>query len=316
MKTNVFQAITSALIVYFLALMAGLIPSVSFADNGSQTLTIQNVTLQPGDVINFEGGVATHLGPNDTYGHTGMYLGIVDGQKKFMDFTTTKNKKTNDPYRGRISSAEQFLSDNTGHKTFYVYRLNGAYTVSPERLVAKAKYIAEHQTWGVNADCASAAASALSAATGKDIKTFRPDAYADSHQFDPVSLPIKIGTALNELKGIPDNGLINGTWSGTALSSESQRFGVTLHIQNVTGGTGNFEGCGGTLSGGSSGGNLYVYRLNITFGRRTKVDESGCVDGTIQLTLRDSGKEADYRWNGSDVDGTPMFSEGVLHKTR
>jgi hypothetical protein len=322
MKTGLLHMLFKASMVYFLALMAAFLPAASFAES-SQNLTLMKVVeLRPGDVINFLGGPAAHAVSGDTYGHTAMYLGIVDGEKKFLDFTTTKTNLGKGLYKGRILNAEEFLSANsTGvlrHTEFDVFRLdpaNPSYKVNQPILVKQAQDIAQKGVWGVTTECASAVAKALSVATGTKVNVLRPDGYAESNQFVSASpVRVKIETALSELKGVPDSGKINGIWSGEAVSSESFKFDVTLKLQNVTGGTGDFGGeCGGDLSGGYQGNGTYVYRLVITYGRRTRVEEDGCVDGTIKLVLG-SENIVDYSWHGTDVDGTALSSHGTLFK--
>lgn len=321
MKKIVFQAIIKISIIYLLVVIAGLIPTASFADD-NQNLTIQNVELHPGDVINLRDGAAIYINAGDTGGHAAMYLGIVDDKQKFLDFTITKKIAGEDgKFRGRILNAEEFLNASSkSHADFDVFRLKDM-KVEQGKLAAAAKKIAEKQNWvlpsvnGFSTTCAGAVAQVLSASTPKPIGfTYRPDRLTDENGLFERTSPVtvNIGAALSEIKGV-DN--IIGTWNGTALSSESQRFNVNLTIQNVAGGTGDFGGCGGTLSGGSAGSNVYRYNLNITDHRRTTIEESGCVDGTVILNLRDGGRDADYRWDGRDVDGTQMFSDGVLHKT-
>jgi hypothetical protein len=328
MKTKVLKTFIGVSMVYFLTLTAAFLPTTSFAEN-SQNLTIQTVELHPGDVINFLGGPATIGGANYTWGHSAMYLGIVDGEKKFLDFTTTKKNKAKYPYLGRILNAEEFLSENykgwMGHTEFDVFRLSDTNTkVNQEILAKKAQEFAnDRNSWSPTNNCAHVVAKVLTAATdpNTEIKVENPSGFAEEVAggfgfYQLANGRVNIQAALNEVKEIPVTDSIIGTWEGSAISSQSLRFGVTLKIQNVTGGTGYFEGCSGTLSGTSSGGNVYLYNLNITEGRRTTVEESGCVDGTIILTLKNDGRDADYHWDGRDVDGTSMSSDGELHKTK
>ena len=304
-----------------LGLVAALmISSACFADDG-QNLVIQNVILEPGDVISFLGGGGSAVIPGDTYGHTGMYLGVdpVTNEKVFLDFTTDKEG----PYRGRISGAKKFLSENSSHIEFDVHRLNDNSMVDQEKLIAQAKDIAENKEFGALIDCANASSRTLSAATGLDIIAIRPDMYTENSQFRQASpVRINIEKALGELGGAPDDGVVNGTWAGSATSvtenTERVDFTVTLHIQNVTSGTSRVDWnggyCAGVLSGGYEGNQTYSYQVHYTEGNlRTSMQEQGCLDGSVRLVLGSDGI-AHYTWNGTDLDGTAASVGTVLEK--
>jgi hypothetical protein len=110
-------------------------PAASFADEDQDLFILKTLILKPGDVINFKGGWGAVLGVGE-YGHTGMYLGKDpdSGKPMFLDFTITK-KGRNPEFGGRVSSEEEFLNDNIGHKEFNVYRLNGTETLDQKKLL-------------------------------------------------------------------------------------------------------------------------------------------------------------------------------------
>lgn len=224
MKTNAFQATIKILAGYFLAFLAVLLPVDLMAMDNNQNLFIQNVELRPGDVINLLGGPGAQVFAGDDYGHTAMYLGIVDGEKKFLDFTTTKGK---DVYKGRILSEKNFLSENSeehrlGHESFDVYRVE--YEVAQDKLVKEARAIAKAGIWGLSADCASAVARSLSVATGQNIVALRPDKYAETDQFKPVGMRINIRAAMNEVPGAQ----ISGEWRGSYRYDDRDRTGEVV----------------------------------------------------------------------------------------
>ena len=225
MKIKVFQALIGVPVICFLTLMAGLLPADSFAADDSQNFVIQNATIQPGDVINFQNGPFTYLGSNLDYGHTGLYLGRVNGEPAFMDFTTRKDNAKNDEYHGRISNAAKFLSDNLGHGEFNVYRLNGDYDMDRDKLVAKAQEIARDSTWQLWNNCAQNTAKALSAALPPEaaVKVLQPDDDTNLEQFVPVSLSINIKEALKETQKVPTQ--VSGTWYGTYSYDDPKRAG-------------------------------------------------------------------------------------------
>ncbi len=177
----------------------------AYSGNNDQTLIIlKTVIFQPGDIINFRGGWGAVLGGGD-YGHTGMYLGKDPTTDKplFLDFTTDKQGRNPKEFRGRISSEEEFLRDNLGHKEFDVFRLNNLEALSAPnfqpRLLETAQEIARDKTFGALIDCANAASRALSAAANLPIVEIRPDGFAEDTRFDPVSLTVNIKDALDEL---------------------------------------------------------------------------------------------------------------------
>lgn len=199
MKQNISIKLILGLMVTFSALAAVFLPTSAFSKE-SQNLRILTITeLQPGDLINFSGGWGAFLGAGE-FGHTGMYLGKnpKTGEKVFLDFTTSKKGRKKTEFHGRISSAEEFLTDNIKHEEFSVYRFDGPYK-SPdfqERLFDSATDIARDKTYGNFTDCASAATRALSDATGSSIIIFNPNKIPD--EFKLVALSVNIKDALAE----------------------------------------------------------------------------------------------------------------------
>jgi len=176
-----------------------------FADENQDIFILKTLILKPGDVIELKGGWGAVLGVGE-YGHTGMYLGKEpeSGKPVFLDFTTTK-KGRNPEFRGRISSEEEFLNDNIGHKEFNVYRLNSTGALDQKKLLKAAQDIAKHEMYGAT-DCVNAAAKALSIAANlpSPIVQINPNGLADDFRFDPSSLNVNIKDALDELKSEND----------------------------------------------------------------------------------------------------------------
>ena len=151
-----------------IAVMILAILSVSFAFG--QTVTYQGVTLEPGDVINFHKGPVT-AGNLISYGHSGMYLGMdpLTGKQTFLDFNIGNGEH-------RLPSEREFLNNNAElHSGFDVFRLGGAQKLDPKMLLEAARVVANkqydlagHSYFSEN--CASAIASVLSEATGRDIQ--------------------------------------------------------------------------------------------------------------------------------------------------
>jgi hypothetical protein len=175
-------------------------------------ITIQQATLEPGDVINFTGGGAT-LGGIRKYGHTGLYLGIDPVTKKpaFLDFTTDSTKggtllhKSNKAFNSKILGLEEFLSDNISHPSFDVFRLKDRSTLDQKALIRTAKVIASEEIFCVGGEvCSSAAARVLSAGTGVEVDVFSPDGFANSPQFqrhpDLQNRSIDVAKALVEAR--------------------------------------------------------------------------------------------------------------------
>jgi hypothetical protein len=207
-KTKRFPTLIDCLTFgFFLMILAVCQPSAAFAEESQDLMMLNSVVLVPGDVINFKGGWGAVLGVGES-GHTGMYLGRdpATNEPAFLDFTTTKKERGAQEFRGRISTEAEFLSDNISHVEFNVYRLHdnrsfsGEMTLNREVLLASARDIAAHKTFGAMIDCANAASRALSLAAGMSIGEVRPDGFADDFRFDAVSLTVNISDALRELK--------------------------------------------------------------------------------------------------------------------
>lgn len=302
MKTKLIQTGRIA-VVCLLALILGLMPTLSRADNTGQNLTIQNVTLQPGDVINLRGGFASYVNPGDTGGHAAMYLGLVDERQKFLDFTTTKKAEgENAIFRGRILDVEEFLNASAkSHDDFDVYRIKDAEVIQ-EKLAAAAKHIAEKQNWVIpSADSfsttyAGAVAQALSAATNKKIGfTYRPDALTDENGLFKRTSPITVNlrTALNERLGVQ----ISGTWRGTYSYDDRERAGETGDFAMMVNQQG--SAISGTITDNEAGSATFsgtfdpkTMQINFTktygSGGHDQIDYRGVVDS--------SGNTAAGRW--------------------
>jgi hypothetical protein len=107
---------------------------------------------------------------------------------------------------------------------------------------------------------------------------------------------------------------IVGKWVGTlqqqpAATSSSYQGEFTL--SSPTSGTSRYSSlsCGGTLSGGETGG-VYRFRESITFGGATATS-GGCIDGNIEMVV--SGDTATLNWSGS-WKGQSIVVSGTLHR--
>ena len=211
-----FQKLILVSMVSFLLLIAVFFPPSFFAQPGHNLIIMNEdrtpVELQPGDVINLSGGIATVTGATTIWGHSAMYLGLVDGEKKFLDFTTPKKEHTNenDLYQGRILNLKEFLSENQSHKEFNVFRfLNISTTtiieVDQPILVAKAKKIAQKEKWTPINNCARVVAKVLSAATkGRKFNVRAPDGFDNASEFyQPAPGKVNIKAALKNLEQVP-----------------------------------------------------------------------------------------------------------------
>jgi hypothetical protein len=213
MKTKVFQTLIRGSMVFFLLLIAVFRPTSSFAEN-SHNLIIQDengtpLELQPGDVINLSGGIAILTGVTTIWGHSAMYLGIVDGKKMFLDFTTPKKEHTNknDLYQGRILNEIDFLSENLSHEKFDVFRFISSNTetiikVDQCILATEAKKIAKDGTWFLINNCAHVVANILSAATNDtQFDVWTPDGFDKTSWFSQLAGGrVNIKAALNNAK--------------------------------------------------------------------------------------------------------------------
>ena len=90
---------------------------------------------------------------------------------------------------------------------------------------------------------------------------------------------------------------IVGTWSGTIQQPGSGSYAGEMTFDSPTSGSSRYPslGCGGTLSGGGSGG-VYRFRETITYGRATATT-GGCIDGQIDLSIH--GNRMSWSWSGS-----------------
>jgi hypothetical protein len=146
---------------------------------GDDRITYQGVTLRPGDIVNFYGGMFTK-GPSPlTYGHSALYLGVdpQTGQRSFLDFTTSKERER--PYLGRILPEMEFLTVSAkAHEAFDLYRLPDVYRVDQRRLLLEAKLVSVPDvSFGFDYVCATAGARVLSKATGHTFNVTSPDSF-------------------------------------------------------------------------------------------------------------------------------------------
>lgn len=304
MEMKVLKTFIGISMVYFLALIAAFLPTASFADD-NQNLTIQTVELHPGDVINFRNGPATFMDYNDTWGHSAMYLGIVDGEKKFLDFTTNKNKSL---YKGRILNEKDFLFDNSHgflkHEEFDVFRLSDTNTkVNQDILVKKAQDIARDTKWTPRTNCSRVVAEVLSAATDTEIKVRTPSGFAEGVEggfgfYQLANGRVNIATALNERQGVQ----ISGEWRGAYSYDDSERAGeevnftMTVNQQGsaISGRIRDNEIGGATFSGNFDANTMQINFTKTYGGDKPQVAYSGSV----------SGNTAAGRWHIGDYAGS------------
>lgn len=88
-----------------------------------------------------------------------------------------------------------------------------------------------------------------------------------------------------------------GTWTGTVQQAGEAPYPAEMTLTSPSSGSSNYPSlnCGGTLSGGGSGG-VYRFRESITHGRATATS-GGCIDGTIEMVVRGNGMQ--WSWSGS-----------------
>lgn len=156
----------------------------AFAQN--QTVTYQGVTLQPGDVINFYGGIFT-TGGFLTYGHSALYLGVdpQTNQRVFLDFTTTEKyyggpaKKPERAFVGRILSEKEFwVASARSHNAFDVFRLRDVSRLKQGPMLQAARDVAiPANSFFFSRVCSTAVAAVLSQATGSKIRAWTPDGF-------------------------------------------------------------------------------------------------------------------------------------------
>jgi len=90
---------------------------------------------------------------------------------------------------------------------------------------------------------------------------------------------------------------IVGTWTGTVNQAGEPPYPAEMTLTSPSSGSSNYSSlrCGGTLSGGGSGG-AYRFRESITHGRATATS-GGCIDGTIEMVVH--GDSMQWSWSGS-----------------
>lgn len=149
-----FAVIGASLVMVLIYISLQWASQVAVAWSADHTLKLAGQSLEPGDVINFRGGLFQFVGREevflrDGYGHTGMYLGRDDqGVPKFLDFqavdkdTYLSEKKilTGDEFVYRYYSADP-------DRTFDVFRPQAK--VPAERLLATADYLATNFKFGL-----------------------------------------------------------------------------------------------------------------------------------------------------------------------
>ncbi|MFZ2031036.1 MAG: hypothetical protein WAU68_12050 [Vitreimonas sp.] len=146
--------------------------------------TYGGVTLRPGDVIDFLGGVVTTL-DFQRYGHAALYMGVdpSTGQRTFLDFSTTKGGivehifGSSRPFYGRILNENDFLRWNLqSHTSFDVFRLRGSPAIDQRIMFREARRISNDRSWGFSGSvCSSVISEVLTSATGITIHGFSPD---------------------------------------------------------------------------------------------------------------------------------------------
>lgn len=107
------------------------------------------------------------------------------------------------------------------------------------------------------------------------------------------------------------NGVV-GEWRGTLDQAGLEPIETIFVFDADNRGSSSYPeySCGGTLSGGGSGGS-YRFSEVITYGRYDAEANTGCLDGTIELTI--DGDSMSVDWNG-DFEGNPAHASGVLYR--
>lgn len=108
---------------------------------------------------------------------------------------------------------------------------------------------------------------------------------------------------------------ILGRWTGTVEQypvGTSQTYTADMTLTSPTSGTIDYPSlnCGGTLSGGGSGG-VYRFRESIRYGRVTSANPAGCFDGNIDMTVH--GDTMTWQWSGS-FEGQSYSVSGTLRR--
>lgn len=106
---------------------------------------------------------------------------------------------------------------------------------------------------------------------------------------------------------------ILGGWSGTVSQSGSGSYEVAMTMDSAGGGSIEYPSlaCGGSLSGGGSGG-VYQYRESITYGGVTP-EGGGCINGgSIRMVLQ--GDAIFWEWKGS-YEAEDYYVSGKLYRS-
>ena len=105
---------------------------------------------------------------------------------------------------------------------------------------------------------------------------------------------------------------IRGTWWGSVTQPGYGAYDVTMTLDSASGGTIEYPSlsCGGTLSGGGSGG-VYQYSETITYGLVTP-DQEGCITGG-SLRVVHQGEAVFWEWRGS-YDSQEYYASGKLYR--
>ena len=105
---------------------------------------------------------------------------------------------------------------------------------------------------------------------------------------------------------------IVGTWSGTVDQPGAGSYAAVMELTAPDGGSSDYPSlnCGGSLSGGGSGG-VYNFRETITYGRATETS-GGCIDGNIRMVLQ--GNRMFWEWTGS-WQGESVYASGKFTRT-
>jgi len=100
-----------------------------------------------------------------------------------------------------------------------------------------------------------------------------------------------------------------GTWVGTVDQPGSGSYGVIMVLDGQGGGSTDYPAlsCGGALSGGPG-----TYFETITRNRAEPGGTSGCIDGSITVSV--SGDSIDWHWSGS-WEGDSYTASATLTRT-
>lgn len=289
--------------------------------------TYQGVSLEPGDVINFHGGIVT-TGNAFTYGHTALYLGRdrETGNHTFLDFSITKGGPleivfgTPRAFFGRILTEDEFLRYNApSHGSFDVFQLRDRSAVNERELVAAAQRIAAGEWYGPFGEvCSSAVAATLSAVTKQPVNIITPNGFVkdDAFQRHPalIGKTINMQAAIRELERRAPRKSVVGTWHGTATQPGEPAYDVVMTLSSAREGSTNYPSlnCGGALSVVNGQGDSYSYRETISRGGAT-ADTGGCIDGTVAVRLIDE-QTLSWSWVGT-WQGTTYTASATLTRS-